>query len=99
MSSWMEQVRSWLSVAPRRRRRAHTRLQAELLETRDTPSIVVSGTPPVWESVGPVAIASSQNVLLGGASQNIQSGGINTVAVDPFDPTHLAVATINGGVW
>jgi hypothetical protein len=71
----------------------------ETLEERDTPSITVTGTPPVWQSVGPDPITNSSGVSLGTPAQNVAAGAINQVAIDPFNPAHIAVATDNGGVW
>lgn len=100
MSSWIEHLRSWLATPARRgRSRRAPRLDAELLESRDTPSIVVTGTAPTWQSVGPVGMANASNVILGSPAQNIQIGAINAIAIDPYNSSHLVAATVNGGVW
>jgi len=94
----MDQMRSWLKPASRRSSR-RTRLLVEPLEQRDTPSITTSGNPPVWETVGPVAIDSGSNLILGSAAKNIQIGAIESVAVDPFNSAHVLIGSINGGLW
>ncbi|MDB5310402.1 MAG: exo-alpha-sialidase [Gemmataceae bacterium] len=101
MFSWKELMRSWLKPARRRPVRADRalRLGVESLELRDVPSISTSGTPPVWQSVGPAGIQNAGGVDIGTPAQNIEIGAVNQVAVDPFNSNHVAVAAVNGGVW
>src|SRR5438067_1083170 len=107
MSSWMDNLRSWLqpgSGRAGRTPRGRARLRVEHLEVRDTPSITIGGPapvlgpPPVWQPVGPVSIAdSTSNTLPTGA--NFSAGATESISVDPFNPNRVAIGTVNGGVW
>jgi hypothetical protein len=100
MSSWKELVRSWLKPSPQRgRNRPVRRLNFESLESRDTPSITVTGSSTAWAPVGPTGITNASNVEIGTSQQNIVDGAINGVAVDPFNSAHAVVGAVNGGVW
>ena len=41
--------------------------------------------------------------MFGGVSaadpNNVSSGGVEGVAVDPANPAHILIGTINGGIW
>ncbi len=86
-------------LTPGRRGRRRP-LPLERLEDRVMLSVSVLNVPQ-WLEDGPGPITDLDTVtnnsyhLPGGN----QVGAINQVAIDPGNPNHLVVATVNGGIW
>jgi hypothetical protein len=54
---------------------------------------------PTWVPQGPDPIRFVRSVRKAGEFTTSDVGAIQAVAVDPFKPAHVAVGTVNGGVW
>ena len=85
------------------RRRRISRFGPERLEERRLLTASIFG-PPSWVAEGPAPITdhspgTSGNVIGPSAAESLKVGAINQVAVDPFDASHLIVASVNGGIW
>ncbi|HUR55831.1 MAG TPA: hypothetical protein VMZ71_16965, partial [Gemmataceae bacterium] len=96
MSSWTN-LRSWLK--PTDPRTAPARLRLESLESRETPTITVVNNPiagpqPAWEAVGPTEIRTN-----GSPGNDEQTGAVESIAIDPFNPNRAVIGAVNGGVW
>src|SRR5262249_32859259 len=52
---------------------------------------------PVWTSQGPGLVNSSGGSIT--PQGNTVSGAIQDLAVDPNNPGHIIVGSVNGGVW
>ena len=106
MPSWMDNLRSWLQPQARRKGGGPApRLRIEDLEARDVPSITVGGPAPIlgpapaWQAAGPVGMLNSRANILPAGPTNLSAGAVEVVAVDPFNPTRVAVGAVNGGIW
>src|SRR5262245_34733556 len=102
LSSW---IRNWLKqLYPSRSRRRPIRSPRchgktpllEVLEDRTLPSVTLSGVPE-WAERGPGPINNLDSVLA--PPNNAASGAVQSIAVNPNDPTNIVVGTVNGGVW
>ncbi len=83
----------------------------EPLEIRLLLSADLLGPPAIWTDLGPGAITNAANVDLDGNNNptgtpfrtgdagDIDAGAIEAVAVDPTNPAHVAIGSVNGGVW
>ena len=87
------------------RRRRTTRFYLERLEDRTLLTASIFGSPS-WVAEGPAPITDANsttgaigNVLGPSTAESLKVGAINQATFDPFDPTHLLVATVNGGIW
>jgi RTX calcium-binding nonapeptide repeat (4 copies) len=82
----------------------HRKPVFETLEHRILLSVDLLGAP-VWVPEGPAPITDGGTFPGGGnvvgptAAESLKDGAVNQTAVDPNDPKHLFVATVNGGVW
>jgi hypothetical protein len=92
MATWKEFMRSWLK---RGRARTSARLNFEMLESREVPSITTAQTPDAWVPVGPVGIT----VPTADPGADLQVGAVEHIAVDPFNSNHVLIAAVNGGIW
>jgi Ca2+-binding RTX toxin-like protein len=76
----------------------------ETLEHRILLSVDLIGAPD-WIPEGPAPITdggtypSGGNVVGPTAATSLKDGAVNQTAVDPNDPKHLFIASVNGGVW
>ena len=52
---------------------------------------------PQWTAQGPGLVNSSSGSAT--PQGNTVSGGIQSIAVDPHNPAHIIVGSVNGGVW
>lgn len=88
-------------MSRRKNNRKERKLSVEKLEDRVVPAVTVElqGQPTnTWTSIGPAPLLS-----LSGSSpireNNVVSGAINDVAIDPTNSDIAYAATVNGGVW
>src|SRR5262245_30235472 len=68
----------------------------ERLETRTLMTVDLLGSAN-WFEQGPGPITNGNNVL--GIPNKPQAGGVNAIAIDPNNPDHAFVATVDGGIW
>jgi len=57
-----------------------------------------SAAPP-WQSVGPSPITGASDVLPASKPSSQDVGAVNALAVDPYNPSHVYAATVDGGIW
>jgi hypothetical protein len=77
-------------------KRQNRRLFLEQLEDRRLMAIMLDGIPS-WVEQGPGPIHDGNNVT--GIPDRPQVGAVEAIAVDPSDPAHIFLATVNGGIW
>src|SRR5262249_37029223 len=91
-------IRRWLKQPhPARSPRRHRKTPLlEVLEDRTLPAITLPGVPD-WVEQGPRPINNLGNE--NAAPNNAASGAVQSIAVNPNDPTNIVIGTVNGGVW
>jgi len=72
-----------------------TQLRVETLEERRLLTIDLSGVASWFEQGSSPMLNASSNADPG----NPASGAVEAVAVDPNNPAHVLVGTVNGGIW
>ena len=68
------------------------RLRFEQLEER----YLLTTTPGIWQFQGPAPIRNGQTSV---PPNNLVSGAVESIAVNPDNPSQIYVGTVNGGVW
>ncbi len=86
-------------LATRRRRLAKSncrrRPQIEPLEARNLLTVFLENNV-LWNDQGPRPIEQAQ---LSVPPDDDAGGAVQSIAVNPSDPTNIMVGTVNGGVW
>jgi hypothetical protein len=93
---WTAEYRRFvLEVAAKERQKYEDLMKKPVLPATPTTLLPASGTQ--WASLGPTTAAFIQN---GGTTLNqVDSGRLNSIVVDPANPQRIFVATAAGGVW
>ncbi len=80
----------------------HRRRTFENLEVRAVLSATLLNTP-TWVDRGPGPIINNHDLDLNGNGSgdaaDIAVGAVEAIAVDPTNPGHVFVGTVNGGIW
>src|SRR5580692_88480 len=78
-----------------KRRRSSRRPELECLEDRTAPSINPSGVP-TWVPQGPAQEIQGASAV---GTNDPVAGAVQSIAVNPYNPSQVIVGTVNGGVW
>jgi hypothetical protein len=70
----------------------------EPLEPRTMLSITLSGVPN-WVAQGPSPQMNASNTTGPTPATTLDVGGVEALAVDPFNAKHVLAGTTNGGIW
>lgn len=96
-------IRKLLALTPRTARQTPARFRPCLEPLEDRTLLTITSTPsPTWTQQGP---SNLSNQLISfpypppNAAFGQSTGTVESIAVDPSDPTQIIVGTVNGGVW
>src|SRR5688572_11026504 len=70
-------------------------LRIEPLERRALLSVSLIGLPS-WAELGSKPMVSAGSVS---DPNNPASGAVEDIAIDPANPAHILVSSVNGGIW
>jgi hypothetical protein len=76
-------------------RKTTKRIVFEPLEDRTVPSVDAVNIPS-WNEQGPRPMISAQVNI---PPDDQATGAVQSIAVNPDDPTQIYVGTVNGGIW
>ncbi len=95
MSGWIKACSTNRVKHQRRWSRCSLPVASEQLEDRVVLSVTLFGLPN-WNDLGSKPMVSAGSVS---DPNNPASGAIEEVAIDPNNPAHIVVGTVNGGIW